>query len=125
MGDAADPRRRFDTRFFAALAPVGIEATLVGDEVSAHAWHRPLDALESMASGDLAMWVPTSTTLDPVAGMSASIDDVRSRLTPRPLGELEVEDVSGDIVRIGMPAGGGVAGQPDRTATSSGASGSC
>ena len=45
--------RRFDARFFAALAPVGIEATLVGDEVSAHAWHRPLDALESMASGDL------------------------------------------------------------------------
>lgn len=103
--------RRFDARFFVALAPVGIEATLVGDEVSAHAWHRPLDALESMASGDLSMWLPTSTTLTQLLAV-ASIHDVRSRLTPRPLDELEVQDVSGDIVRIGMPAGGGVPGQP-------------
>ncbi|MGH2476172.1 MAG: NUDIX hydrolase, partial [Candidatus Limnocylindrales bacterium] len=38
--------RRFDARFFAAAMPEDAAATLVGDEVLAHAWHRPIDALE-------------------------------------------------------------------------------
>jgi glyoxylase-like metal-dependent hydrolase (beta-lactamase superfamily II)/8-oxo-dGTP pyrophosphatase MutT (NUDIX family) len=103
--------RRFDARFFATLAPEGAEASLVGEEVAAHAWHRPIDALEAMARGDLAMWLPTSTTLAQLLHV-ASIDDVRSRLTPGPLGDVETEVVSEEIVRIGMPAAGGVAGQP-------------
>ena len=44
--------RRFDARFFAAAFVDGSEVTLVGDEVVAHAWHRPIDALESMAAGE-------------------------------------------------------------------------
>jgi glyoxylase-like metal-dependent hydrolase (beta-lactamase superfamily II)/8-oxo-dGTP pyrophosphatase MutT (NUDIX family) len=103
--------RRFDARFFAAMAPVGIDATLVGEEVAAHAWHRPVDALESMAAGDLTMWLPTSTTLTQLLHVT-SIDEVRTRLAPGTLETLEVEDVSDDIVRIDLPAGGGVAGQP-------------
>ena len=103
--------RRFDARFFVAMAPPGIEATLVGEEVAAHGWHRPIDALESMAAGDLSMWLPTSTSLMQLLHVG-SIDDVRSRLAPGALAALEVEDVGDDIVRIRMPAGGGVAGQP-------------
>ena len=103
--------RRFDARFFAAMAPVGFEPTLVGEEVAAHAWHRPVDALESMAASELSMWLPTSTTLTQLLHVE-SIDDVRSRLTPGPLGSIKVDGVGDEIVRIGMPAGGGVAGQP-------------
>lgn len=103
--------RRFDARFFAALTPGHAEPTLVGEEVSAQAWHRPLDALGSMARGELAMWLPTSTTLTQLLHVT-SVDDIRSRLTPGALGQIEVEDLGGGIVRIGMPAGGGVAGQP-------------
>ena len=103
--------RRFDARFFAAMAPDGSEPTLVGEEVSAHAWHRPIDALESMAAGELSMWLPTSTTLAQLLH-AESIDEIRSRLAPGPLGSIEVDRVSDEIVRIGMPAGGGVAGQP-------------
>jgi glyoxylase-like metal-dependent hydrolase (beta-lactamase superfamily II)/8-oxo-dGTP pyrophosphatase MutT (NUDIX family) len=103
--------RRFDARFFAALAPEGAEASLVGEEVAAHAWHRPIDALEAMARGELAMWLPTSTTLAQLLHVT-SVDDVRSRLAPGPLGEVETEVISEEIVRIGMPAAGGVAGQP-------------
>ena len=103
--------RRFDTRFFAAVAPEGVEVSLVGEEVAAHAWHRPKDALHAMAAGHLEMWVPTSSTLAQLAYVG-SIDDIREGLSPGPLGEVEVEGVATDIVRIQMPAGGGVAGQP-------------
>ena len=103
--------RRFDTRFFAAAAPDGVDVSLLGEEVVAHAWHRPMDALDAMAVGDLEMWLPTSTTLAQLAFVP-SIDDIDERLTPGHLGEVEVEQVADDIVRIRMPAGGGVAGQP-------------
>jgi glyoxylase-like metal-dependent hydrolase (beta-lactamase superfamily II)/8-oxo-dGTP pyrophosphatase MutT (NUDIX family) len=103
--------RRFDARFFAAAFPAGAAVTLVGDEVSAQSWHRPIDALESMASGSLGMWLPTSTTLMELAH-ARSIEDIGERLAPGRLGEVVVEEVAADIVRIEMPAGGGVAGQP-------------
>ena len=103
--------RRFDARFFAAAFPAGAAVTLVGDEVSALAWHRPLDALESMATGSLGMWLPTSTTLMQLAH-ARSIEDIGARLAPGRLAEIVVEDVAADVVRIEMPAGGGVAGQP-------------
>ena len=103
--------RRFDARFFAAAFPEGAAVTLVGDEVSAQAWHRPLDALESMAAGGLGMWLPTSTTLMQLAH-ARSIEEIAARLAPGRLGEVVVEDVADDVVRIEMPAGGGVAGQP-------------
>jgi len=103
--------RRFDARFFAAAFPEGAAVTLVGDEVLAQAWHRPLDALESMAAGGLGMWLPTSTTLMQLAHAS-SIEDIWERLAPGRLGEVVVEEIAADIIRIEMPAGGGVAGQP-------------
>jgi endoribonuclease LACTB2 len=103
--------RRFDARFFAAELPEAAEATLVGEEVVAHGWHRPVDALDSMARGELGMWLPTSTTLTQLLHVT-SIDEIRARLAPGRLGEVEVEVIGDDIVRIEMPAGGGVAGQP-------------
>ncbi len=103
--------RRFDARFFAAALPSDAEVTLIGDEVVAHAWHRPLDALESMAAGGLGMWLPTSTTLMQLA-YASSIDEIRARMAPARLGDVVVEEVAADVVRIEMPAGGGVAGQP-------------
>ncbi len=103
--------RRFDARFFAAAFPEGAAVTLVGDEVLAQAWHRPSDALESMAAGGIGMWLPTSTTLTQLAHAS-SIEDIGDRLAPGRLGEVVVEEVAADIARVEMPAGGGVAGQP-------------
>lgn len=55
--------RRFDTHFFVAELPPG--ANLVPDprEVVAHAWLTPRAALAAMAAGTIALWPPTSTTL--------------------------------------------------------------
>ena len=103
--------RRFDTRFFAAVLPEDVEPSFEGDEVVAHAWLRPADALDAMADGRLSMWLPTSTTLQQLEH-ARSIEEIRTRLAPGLLGEIEVDELSSEVTRIVMPAGGGVAGQP-------------
>ncbi len=103
--------RRFDARFFAAAMPDGASASLVGQEVVAHAWLTPRAALDAMAAGTIGLWAPTSTTLQQLEH-ARSIDEIRDRATPRALGSIVVERVDGEVVRIQMPAGGGVAGQP-------------
>ncbi|MFL5674639.1 MAG: MBL fold metallo-hydrolase, partial [Chloroflexota bacterium] len=82
-----------------------------GDEVAAHEWLRPRDALAGMADGRLVLWLPTSTTLQQIEHV-ADFDDICRRLAPGPLGEVSVDPVADGVTRIVMPAGGGVAGQP-------------
>lgn len=103
--------RRFDARFFAAMLPEEVEPSLVGEEVVEHGWYRPLAALEAMAADRLSMWLPTSTTLTQLLHVT-SIEEIRQRLAPGPLGQVEVAAIDDAIARITMPAGGGVAGQP-------------
>ena len=103
--------RRFDARFFIAAAPDGVVATLLGDEVAEHGWHTPRGALDAMAAGGFGMWAPTSSTLQQLEHVR-SIEDAGVRLAPGVSGPIEVEAVAADVVRIVMPAGGGVAGQP-------------
>jgi glyoxylase-like metal-dependent hydrolase (beta-lactamase superfamily II)/8-oxo-dGTP pyrophosphatase MutT (NUDIX family) len=103
--------RRFDARFFVAELPDGVEPTFEGDEVLAHTWLRPADALDAMAGGGLRLWLPTSTTLQQLEH-ATTMAEVRDRLAPRRLGAVEVEAVAPDVTRITMPAGGGIAGQP-------------
>jgi len=103
--------RRFDTRFFATGLPAGARVSFEGDEVAGYAWLTPAAALDAMAVGTFAMWVPTSSTLQQVL-RATSVAEIRDRLAPGPLGELSVQVVSPEVTRIVMPAGGGVAGQP-------------
>ena len=103
--------RRFDARFFAAELPDGAKASIEGDEVVEHTWLRPADALDAMAAGEFAMWLPTSTTLQQLEHVR-DFEEVRSRLAQGPLGSVEVDEPADGVIRIGMPAGGGVAGQP-------------
>ena len=103
--------RRFDARFFAAALPTGARVTFEGDEVAGHAWMTPAAALAAMADDTLAMWIPTSGTLQQLV-RAGSIGEIRDRLAPSRLAEPTVEVVSPDVTRIVMPAGGGVAGQP-------------
>ena len=103
--------RRFDTRFFAAALPGGAVPSFEGGEVAAHEWLRPSDALAAMADGRIVLWVPTSSTLQQLA-FATSLDDIREHLAPGPLGSMEIDEVADDVIRIVMPAAGGVAGQP-------------
>ena len=103
--------RRFDARFFAATLPDGIEPTFEGGEVVGHAWLRPTEALAAMARDEISMWLPTSATLQQLEH-ARSLVEIRERLATGTLGEIEVEELSPEVTRIVMPAGGGVAGQP-------------
>jgi glyoxylase-like metal-dependent hydrolase (beta-lactamase superfamily II)/8-oxo-dGTP pyrophosphatase MutT (NUDIX family) len=103
--------RRFDARFFVAELPEGSAATFEGGEVIAHEWIRPRDALRAMADGRMRFWLPTSTTLQQLEH-ATSIEDVRRRLAPGRLDDVTIEDVRPGVVRLAMPAGGGIAGQP-------------
>ncbi|MEP6637928.1 MAG: MBL fold metallo-hydrolase [Chloroflexota bacterium] len=103
--------RRFDARFFAAALPAGARVSFEGDEVAGHAWLTPAAGLTAMAEGSLAMWLPTSTTLQQLEH-ARSIEEIGERLAPGPLGALVVDELSPEVTRVIMPAGGGVAGQP-------------
>jgi glyoxylase-like metal-dependent hydrolase (beta-lactamase superfamily II)/8-oxo-dGTP pyrophosphatase MutT (NUDIX family) len=103
--------RRFDARFFVAELPAGARISLEGDEVAAHTWLTPSEALDAMSRGEIGMWLPTSATLQQLEH-ATSIEQIGARLTPGELGDIAVESVSDDVIRVVMPAGGGVAGQP-------------
>ena len=85
------PPRRFDTRFFVALAPEGQVATHDAGETVADQWIRPRDALEAHARGDLDMILPTIRNLEAIAPFETArqvLDHVRSlehvvRVEPR------------------------------------------
>jgi glyoxylase-like metal-dependent hydrolase (beta-lactamase superfamily II)/8-oxo-dGTP pyrophosphatase MutT (NUDIX family) len=103
--------RRFDARFFAAELPGRGRVSFEGGEVVDHAWRTPAAALRAMGDGEIAMWLPTSATLQQLRH-AGSVSEMRAHLTPGPLGEIEVDSISPEVTRIVMPAGGGVAGQP-------------
>src|SRR5436190_7646672 len=55
--------RRFSTWFFVADLPPDATPTFAADEVAAHRWVTAPTALELMAAGEIAMWVPTTSVL--------------------------------------------------------------
>lgn len=55
--------RRFSTWFFVADLPSDATPAFEADEVVAHRWVTPSVALDQMASGEIAMWVPTTSVL--------------------------------------------------------------
>lgn len=63
----AGPPRRFDTRFFVALAPIGQVATHDEGETVDERWIRPIDALGAHARGELEMIFPTIRNLEAIS----------------------------------------------------------
>ena len=57
-------RRRFDTRFFVALAPEGQEPLHDDGETIASLWVRPSDAIRMWKDGELQMFPPTVVSLE-------------------------------------------------------------
>jgi 8-oxo-dGTP pyrophosphatase MutT (NUDIX family) len=59
--------RRYDTRFFVALLPVGQRTRDVSGEADAVRWVRPAEALAAVDAGTIRMLPPTYVTLSQVA----------------------------------------------------------
>jgi 8-oxo-dGTP pyrophosphatase MutT (NUDIX family) len=107
--------RRFSTWFFAADLPPGVEPSFVGDEVAAHRWATPHAALEQLATGEVEMWVPTSSTLQHLAasfkgaaGDAAGLAGQIVLLAARPP---EIVEDALMVARIVFGAVGGVPGR--------------
>ena len=64
--------RRFDTLFFATLAPPGQLAAHDGVESTNHVWTRPEDALEQGRRGKLRIIFPTACTLETLVGFETA-----------------------------------------------------
>ena len=83
---------RFAARFFVAELPPGSELRPDPREVAGLAWLTPRAALAEMAAGRIAMWPPTSTTLQRLE-RARSFDDIREGLALRPEPPIRVEPI--------------------------------
>ena len=80
--------RRYDTRFFMAVAPEGQTAEQDNQETIAHLWLRPADALDMHRREALAMRFPTIKTLERFAQCSTAEElmaTLRSSCVVRPV----------------------------------------
>ncbi len=102
--------RRFDTRFYAAELPAGAEPSFEAEEVVDHRWLTAHDALEAMAAGEVAMWVPTCATLQQLEHV-AGLDEIVARITPAPAPAPRVVGERPGLTRIVVGAAGAVPGQ--------------
>ncbi len=64
--------QRFDTLFFAALAPAGQLAAHDGVEATDHVWIRPEDALEQCRAEQRRMIFPTLCNLETLSGFASA-----------------------------------------------------
>jgi 8-oxo-dGTP pyrophosphatase MutT (NUDIX family) len=108
--------RRFSTWFFVADLPPGAVPVFAPDEVAAHRWVTPIQALDQVAAGEIAMWVPTTSVLQRLIETGATTAaDVAQRITlgraapPRIVAETPTE------VRFAFGAVGGLPGRSGET----------
>jgi 8-oxo-dGTP pyrophosphatase MutT (NUDIX family) len=90
--------RRYDTRFFVAVLPAGQRTRDVSSESDAVAWMRPLDALDAVRDGRLAMMPPTEHTCVEIAELGCAADALpaaaaRPLVTVEPRLVVEGDDV--------------------------------
>jgi glyoxylase-like metal-dependent hydrolase (beta-lactamase superfamily II) len=102
--------RRFDTQFFVADLPPGVEPTFTTDEVVEHRWLTARAALDAMAAGELGMWVPTAATLQEVV-YATGIDQIRERIVPGDVPAPRVVAELPGLTRVVVGSAGAVPGQ--------------
>jgi 8-oxo-dGTP pyrophosphatase MutT (NUDIX family) len=107
--------RRFSTWFFVADLPPGAVPVFSEDEVAAHRWLTPSAALDQVATGEIAMWVPTTSVLERLletgAGTAAAVRErIRFGPTPPP----SIDAVSPAVTHLTFGAVGAVPGRVGR-----------
>jgi 8-oxo-dGTP pyrophosphatase MutT (NUDIX family) len=102
----AEVKTRFDTFFYAARAPAGVEPRPDGSECVAARWLRPSDALDAYARGELHLVFPTIKHLEQLAEFG-SVDETlrvargREVLPIQP--QVRVDQDTAQIVLPGEP----------------------
>jgi 8-oxo-dGTP pyrophosphatase MutT (NUDIX family) len=102
-------KTRFDTWFFLAAAPYGIEVKVDGYEIIDALWLSPRAALASQAAGELFMVFPTITQLQQLAGFESATDMI-SHAAGRVVEAVQPRVVgTGEAARILLPGDPGYA----------------
>ena len=99
----AQVKIRFDTWFFLAPAPDGVEPRIDGEEAVDQGWFTPRQALEANERGDIQLVFPTIKTLEQLAPFDtadALLDYARGKEV-RPVEPRVV--LSGDVPRVLLP----------------------
>jgi 8-oxo-dGTP pyrophosphatase MutT (NUDIX family) len=102
--------RRFDTRFFLAVAPDGQDGVHDDAETVDSRWVRPADALRDAERGDLTMMPPTIACLRFLADCADTTEAIRAADAAGPPPRIQPKirrDAAGRIVGFAMP------GDPD------------
>ncbi len=97
--------RRFDTKFFAAVAPPEQDARHDGAETTASMWITPSDAISRARAGEVVIILPTRRNLLDIHGDSAEaiVGSSRERFPERIQPEVRPDPVSGEM-RIFHPS---------------------
>ena len=106
--------RRFDARFFAVEMPAGATLDLEPGEVAGHAWLTPTAALAQMASGEIQLWPPTSSTLQRLE-RAVDIGAIRDGLELVDGLEFSREAVDDGVIRLTGGKAFGPGGRPANT----------
>jgi recombination protein RecT len=106
--------RRFDTHFFAAQLPPGAVPSPDPREVVAHTWLTPRAALAAMAAGTIALWPPTSTTLQRLE-RAASFGAIREGLARTPEPPIGIDRVDPHLRIMTGQSAFGPSGRPANT----------
>ena len=109
--------RRYDARFFVAWLPDGAVPAFHGGEVVAHEWIAPVAALDAMAEGRIELWMPTSATLQQLAGVRSPADlpGLAPRRPAAPPASRVVEGTGGLVSAVEVGGAGGLPGRAGRT----------
>ena len=106
--------RRFAARFFVAELPPGAVLHPDPREVATQVWLTPRAALRAMADGSIAMWPPTSTTLQRLE-RATSFAAVREGLALGPVAPIGSVRVSDELVVMTGRTSFGPRGRPANT----------
>ena len=99
----AEVKIRFDTHFFLAPAPGGVEPSIDGEEIVDSGWFAPAGALEAYGRGELELVFPTIKHLEQLA-LFASADEVLEYAHGREVRPVEPKVVmSGETARVVLP----------------------
>jgi len=98
--------RRFDTRFFLAVAPADQEGVHDDSETVHSMWIRPAEALDQAALGELIMMPPTIANLQAIANCASAADALAQADAAAPPERIQPRlrrDASGAVVGVSVP----------------------
>jgi 8-oxo-dGTP pyrophosphatase MutT (NUDIX family) len=108
--------RRFSTWFFVADQPDDAAPVFAADEVAAHRWLTPAAALDGLASGEINMWVPTTSVLQRLIETGAgSAAEVATAIRFQRVAAPRITHETRDEVRFAFSATGALPGRIGET----------